>query len=101
MATETAERRASYRRSLKVTATATLGGVVAGVVSPAVASSPTDTISLAVPFAAMVAGMLVMYVLGVDVGEFSTKDQLYVAFMTISMWYIVWTILLTTNATPI
>ena len=101
MATETAERRASYRRSLQVPATATLAGVLAGVVSASVASSATDSTALAAAFGAILLGMGVMRLLGVDVGEFSTKDNLYVAFMTVSMWFITWTILLTTNASPI
>ena len=42
--------------------------------------------------------LVVMQVLGVDVREFSTKDQLYVLFMTFSMWYVAWAILLTTQA---
>ena len=97
MATETAERRAAHRRGLKVTALACLGGVVAGLVSSSVATGPSDTLGLAVAAAAIFASMGAMQVVGVDVEEFSTKDHLYVAFMTFSLWFVVWTILLTTG----
>jgi len=97
MATETAERRAAHRRGLKVTALACLAGVAAGLVSSSVATGPSDTLGLAVAAAAIFASMGAMQVVGVDVSEFSTKDHLYVAFMTFSLWFVVWTILLTTG----
>ena len=98
MATETAERRAAHRRGVKVTTTATLLGVVAGLVSSAMATGPSDRVGVAVVVGAIIASLGVMRVLGVDVEEFSTKDHLYVAFMTISLWFITWTILLSTGA---
>ena len=98
MATETGDRRAQHRRSLKVTATATLVGVVAGVATPMVTTGPSDRLGLAVVFGAFLASMGVMRLLGVDVEEFSTKDHLYIAFMTFSLWFMTWTILLETGA---
>ncbi len=97
MATETVDRKAAHRRSLKVTAVATLGGVAAGVVTPMVASSATDQLGLAVFLGAVLVEQLVMRLLGVAVEDFSTKDHLYVAFMTFSLWFVTWTILLTTG----
>jgi hypothetical protein len=95
MATETETKPgADHRRSVTVTAVATLGGVAAGVVSHAVASGPTDTVGLAVLVAAILVGMGVMRLLGVDVGDFSTKDNLYIAFETFALWFITWGILL-------
>jgi hypothetical protein len=35
----------------------------------------------------------------VDVEEFGAKDYLYVAFMTFSLWFVSWTIILTTGTT--
>ena len=35
----------------------------------------------------------------VDVQEFGAKDILYVAFMTFSLWFVSWTVLLTTGTT--
>ena len=98
MATETADRRAAHRRSLKVTAAATLTGVVAGVVTPMVTAGPTDRLGLAVAVAAVIASLVAMRGLGVDVDDFSTKDHLYVAFMVFSLWFMTWTIMLETGA---
>ena len=75
-----------------------LGGVGAGVASTEVAASATDQGALLVVGGALLLELVVMQVLGVDVREFSTKDQLYVLFMTFSMWYVAWTILLSTGA---
>jgi len=98
MATETVERRASHRRSLKVTALASLAGVLAGLLSASFASGPSDTLGVAVAAAAIFAALGAMRLVGVDVSEFSTKDNLYVAFMVFALWFVVWTILLTTGA---
>jgi hypothetical protein len=97
MATESVGKRAAHRRGLKVTALACLGGVVAGLVSSSVATGATDSLGLAIGVAAVFASMGAMRVVGIDVSEFSTKDHLYVAFMTLSLWFVVWTILLTTG----
>ena len=99
MATETVDARASHRRSLKATSTATIGGVVAGVLTPMFAAGPTDRIALVAVVGAVLAELAVMRLLGVDVENFSTKDHLYITFMTFSMWFITWTILLTTGTT--
>jgi hypothetical protein len=98
MSTETDDRRDSHMRSLIVVAVTTLGGVGAGVASTEVAASATDQGALLVVGSALLLELVVMQVLGVDVREFSTKDQLYVLFMTFSMWYVAWAILLTTQA---
>lgn len=95
MATETAERRTAHRRSLKVTAIITLGGVAAGILTPMVAAGPRDTMAILVVFGAILGELLIMRLVGVDVEDFGTKDHLYIGFMTFSMWFIVWTILLT------
>jgi hypothetical protein len=72
-----------------------LAGILAGVVSAAVATGPTDSTGLAVLAVATLGSLGVLQVLGVDVGEFSTKDHLYVAFMTFALWFVTWGILLT------
>lgn len=99
MATETVDRRAQHRRSLKVTATASLAGVVAGVVTPMVTAGPADQLGLAVVVGAVLAVLGILRLIGVDVDEFSTKDHLFVAFMTFSLWFMTWTIMLETGAT--
>ena len=97
MATETLDRRAAHRRSLKVTALASLAGVVAGVVSPMFTSGAADTMGVTIAAVAVLVSLGVMRLVGVDVEEFSTKDHLYVAFMTFALWFVTWTILLTTG----
>ena len=98
MATETVDRRASHRRSILVTALASLAGVIAGLASSSLASGPSDTLGVAVAAGAVFAAMGAMRLAGVDVEEFSTKDHLYVAFMVVSLWFVVWTIMLTAGA---
>ena len=97
MATETADRRAAHRRSLKVTALASLAGVAAGVLSSSLAAGPSDTIGLAVAGAAVFVSIGAMRLVGVDISEFSTKDNLYIAFMVVALWFVTWTIMLTTG----
>jgi hypothetical protein len=96
MPTETADRRDQHRRSLLVIMVTTLGGIGAGIGSAELATSPTDQGALLVLGVALGVELAAMQLLGIDLGEFSTKDQLYVLFMTFSMWYVAWTILLTT-----
>jgi uncharacterized membrane protein len=94
------ERRASHLRGVTVTAVATLAGVAAAFVSAAVLGmEATDTLGLAIVGALVVAQYPVLKALGIDVGDFSTKDHLYVAFMTFSLWFVTWTILLTNSVT--
>lgn len=99
MATETADRRASHRRSITVTTAASLAGIAAGFGSAAVASGPTDTLGLVVLAALTFVSLGVMRLLGVDVEEFSTKDHLYVGFMAFALWFVTWGILLTSGVT--
>lgn len=101
MASETADPKTAHRRGLKVTAIATLGGVVAGIATPMVVGGPSDTLGLTVVLGAVLLELGVMQATGVDVGEFSTKDHLYIVFMTFSLWFIVWTILLTNGVSVV
>lgn len=100
MATETETGLTGHVRSVTVTTIAALGGVVAGLLSAFVAAGdPTAQIGLAVVVGATIANLAVMRVFGVEVGEFGAKDHLYNAFMTVSLWYVTWGVLLTTGAT--
>ena len=98
MATETGERISPHVRSVTVTTLATVAGVVAGVVSAFVASGPTDITGLVVALGALLAQLPVLQVLGIDVREFGTKDNLYIVFMTFALWFVTWAILLTSGA---
>lgn len=103
MATEEVDRRASHIRGLKVTTIAALAGIVAGVASASVAgtsaAAATDRIALAILGVAILVQFALLRVVGVDTTEFSTKDHLYVGFMTFSLWFVTWAILLTSGAT--
>lgn len=109
MATDTSTPRAAHIRGVTVTTIAALAGVVAAVVSSIVtagASSPsTSRLGLYVLVAAILVQLPVLQVLGkaglvvVDVDDFSAKDYLYVSFMTFSLWFLCWAVLLTTGTT--
>jgi hypothetical protein len=98
MATETGDRFSPHLRGVTVTTSATLLGMVAGVLSAVVASGPTDPIGLALVAGAVLVQFPIFGLIGIDVDDFSTKDYLYVAFMTFVLWFITWAILLTAGA---
>ncbi|MEF8827102.1 MAG: hypothetical protein V5A27_12310 [Halapricum sp.] len=96
MATETADGMTGHVRSVTVTTLASLIGIGAALVSEFVLEAdPTGQISLFVILAAIAVQVPILQALGVDTQEFSTKDYLYIAFMTFSLWFISWTLLLT------
>jgi hypothetical protein len=97
MSTETGEELDSHLQSLIVIIATTLGGIGAGVATNTIAAGPSDQVALAMVGVALAVELVAMEVSGVDVRGFSTKDQLYVLFMTFSMWYVTWTILLSTG----
>jgi hypothetical protein len=103
MATDTAERRAAHVRGVTVTALACLGGVAAAVASNTVASGATDTLGVYVLAGAIVVQFPLHRALeaagiDLDVDDFGAKDYLYVAFMTFALWFVCWTVLLTTGS---
>ena len=100
MATETAEEGwDSHLRGLTVTTFASLLGLGAGVASKALASGPEDRMGLYLMAAAVILQIPVYAAIGIDVDDFGAKEYLYIAFITFSMWFITWGILLTTGAT--
>jgi Zn-dependent protease with chaperone function len=71
-------------------------GIVAAYVSEFVlAADPTATVALFVLVGAILVQFPLLQVAGFDLEEFSTKDHLYVAFMTFSLWFVSWTLMLT------
>jgi hypothetical protein len=98
MATESGDRFSPHLRGVTVTTAATLLGLVAGVLSAVVASGPEDPIGLALVAGAVLVQFPLFGLIGIDVDDFSTKDYLYVAFMTFVLWFITWGILLTAGA---
>lgn len=84
-------------RSITVTSLAALAGIAAGLVSASVAE-PKANLGVFIFAAFTLALYPVLMGLGIDVEDFSTKDHLYVAFMTFAMWFVTWTIILTSQA---
>ncbi len=96
--TETDTGFTQFARGVTVTSTATLFGAVAGLLSRLLASGSSDPVGLVV-LAVFVAVQLPIYKgLGIDVNDFGVKDNLYVVFMTFVLWFITWSLLLTTGA---
>jgi uncharacterized membrane protein len=103
MATDTAGRFSAHMRGVTVTTLASTMGLVAAVASSIVtagaASPATDPMGVFVLAGAILVQFPVLQVVGIDVNDFSTKDYLYVAFMTFSLWFVCWGILLSTGTT--
>jgi hypothetical protein len=97
MATETSEI-SPHLRGVTVTTISTLFGLIAGVASSFIASGPNDTFGLSILALAILAQLPVFQVFGIDVNDFSKKDHLYVAFMTFTLWFMTWGILLTAGS---
>lgn len=99
--TETGAGLTGHVRGVTVTTLACLGGVVAAIVAGVVVgTSPeaaSDTRALAFLVAAIAGQYPVLKVVGVDISDFGPKDHLYVAFMTFTLWFITFTILLTSG----
>ncbi|MFC6975420.1 hypothetical protein ACFQL1_13400 [Halomicroarcula sp. GCM10025709] len=98
MATDTADGMSSHMRGLTVTTITAVAGIAAAFASNAVASGATDTIGIAILAAAVLAQFPVLKVVGIGQDDLSTKDVLYIAFMTFALWFVAWGILLTTGA---
>ena len=103
MATETRSGLSGHMRGVTVTTLACLAGVAAAVVSGVVVGTTVDAATSTLPVVLVavfvVAQFPVLRVVGVDVSDFGVKDHLYVLFMTFSLWFVTWTILLTNGVT--
>jgi len=88
-----------HTRSVVVTTICSLAGIAAGVVSAAyvgtdVAAAQSTTMVLVL--GAFVLAQYPLYkVIGVD--DFGVKDNLYVAFLTFTLWFISYTVLATSG----
>jgi len=102
MATETQPGLTGHVRGVTVTTLACLGGVAAAIGAAAVVGTGIEaaTNSQAVLFVVAAAAVQypVLKAIGVDVSDFGAKDHLYVGFMTFTLWFITYAILLTTGA---
>ncbi|MFW5950127.1 MAG: hypothetical protein ACOCR6_02110 [archaeon] len=96
MAIETKRQLTGHLKSVIVTALTAVMGVLAGIGSETMGLAPNDNTALLLLGGAILVQIPILQVAGVDVEDFSTKDYLYIAFMTFSMWFVTWSILLTT-----
>jgi hypothetical protein len=101
--TETGTGLTGHVRGVAVTTLACLAGVVAAVAAGTVVGTgveaASDVRALAFLVAAVVGQYPVLKAIGVDIDDFGAKDHLYVAFMTFTLWFITFAILLTTGVT--
>ncbi|WP_299265291.1 hypothetical protein [Halorientalis sp.] len=103
MATDTAERRAAHVRGLKVTTLSSIAGIGAAVASSVATAelapdaAATNNTALLIVLGAIFVQLPLLKLLGVDVDDFGAKDYLYVGFMTFSLWFVSWGVLLTAN----
>jgi len=98
MATDTVDGMSSHMRGLTVTTITAIAGIAAAFGSNAVASGATDITALAVVAVAVLAQFPILRVIGIEQDDLSTKDVLYIAFMTFALWFVSWGILLTAGA---
>lgn len=102
MATETtASGLSDHVRGVTVTTIACLAGIISGVASAAVVGTDPAAANNTLAVVIMAAFIFVQYpiykVIGVNLEEFGIKDNLYVSFMTFSLWFITFAILLTSE----
>lgn len=90
-----------HMRAVIVTSGATLLGLLAAIVSGVVATENGDPNNL-LGFAILLGAVFIQFplynLLGIDSEHLETKDQVYVFAMTFIMWFVVWSVLLTTGA---
>lgn len=90
-----------HMRAVIVTSGATLLGVLAAVVSTIVATEGGEPDNL-LGFAVLMGFVFIQFplynLLGVKSDSLETKDQIYIFAMTFIMWFVAWTVFLTTGA---
>jgi hypothetical protein len=84
-----------YMRSVTVTTGAMSAGILAVLVSNIQASGLDDLSGVLWLVAAIVVQFTLYSAVGIDTSEFGAKDYLYIGFMTFTLWFISWGILLT------
>ena len=103
MATETMSDRRQHVRSISVTALSTLLGVGAGLASATYVGTHEAAATDPRAYVIVLAVILIQFPLLTGTGiydddEFGVKHYLFIAFMTFSMWFVTWGILLTAHA---
>ena len=99
MATESQGGLSDHLRGVTVTTLACLAGVFAALLSARVVGTgvadAASRQSLLIVGGLIAAQLPVLRVIGIDVSEFGAKDNLYVAFMTVTLWFVTFGIILT------
>ncbi|PSQ17671.1 hypothetical protein BRD00_06950 [Halobacteriales archaeon QS_8_69_26] len=94
----------AHLRGVTVTAIAALFGVAAAVGSSVMTAGADPTVAansqraLEVVLLAILVQPLLLKVVGLLKDDFGVKDFLFIAFMTFSMWFVSWGVLLSTGA---
>jgi hypothetical protein len=103
MATESQPGLSKHVRGVTVTTLACLAGVAAAVASGVVvgtdAAAASSQLTVGIVAAFIAVQFPVLRVVGVDVSDFGAKDFLYVGFMTFTLWFITFAIILTAGVT--
>lgn len=90
-----------HTRGVVVTTIACLAGIAAALASAWYVGTGEPAATSTTAVILMGAFILVQYplfqALGIDIGEFGIKDNLYVTFMTFTLWFISYTVLLTAH----
>ena len=96
----TAEKQAQHMDRLKRTAVACMMGILGGVLSFGIDAAPpgTTVAGTALGILLLLAGIVfqkyIFLALRMDYFSLTSKDWFYQGFMTFSLWFITWTILL-------
>ncbi|ESS13011.1 MAG: hypothetical protein A07HR60_00020 [uncultured archaeon A07HR60] len=90
-----------HTRGVVVTTVACLAGIAAAFASAVYlgvsAEAAVSTIAVVILGLFVVAQFPLLNVIGIDIGDFGVKDNLYVTFMTFTLWFLTYTILLSTR----
>jgi len=101
MATENASGLSDHMRGVTVTTLACVGGIVAALVSAQVFGTDAGVAQSRQPLAVLAGALFAQYpvlgLVGIDIGEFGIKDNLYIGFMTFTFWFISYAVLLSTG----
>jgi hypothetical protein len=99
MATESRSGLTGHVKSVTTTTLATLSGVAAAVLSGFLfgtsIEAATNTRAVLILAVVIAAQFPAHRLLGIDVDDYGPKDYLYIAFMTFTLWFITYSILLT------
>ena len=103
MATETSSRFSDHTRGVTVTTIACLAGIVSAIAAAYLFGTTPDAAQNTYAVVVMAGFVLLQFpvlkLIGIDVSEFGVKDNLYVTFMTFTLWFITYTVLLTSEVT--